>query len=150
MVMKRLVAGIASALLIGALSISPLIANAANYPYTRTANVFTYKENCAKTYSRNNASTGWTGIAPTSYGSSVGYDVSYKEVSYQEFKDYNGWYQLTYKNVNSGTNKVVTTNTNHKIATTTVKRLHTTKMHYGSNSDSKVVEQITIEVVKPD
>ncbi len=127
----------------------PYVVFAASYTVTKSENVRTYTTNIAKTYSRNNASTGWTGTTTTSSGSSAGYDDSYKTAYYYEYKDVDGEYVELYSNTKSGTSEIVKTNINHTVSSKAVRRKHITKLHRGSNSDSSIVEKITITVTKP-
>lgn len=149
MYIKRFLSVFILIMFVSILSVSPLIVEAASYTHNYYENVFTYKVNVPKKYSRNNAAKGWTGTTTTSTGSSYGYDVSYKEAEYREYKDVKGKYVQTFCSCKGDDEEIVKTDIRHEVATTAVKREHVTKIHRGSNSSSSVVEKITINVIKP-
>lgn len=132
------------------LACSPIIVNATTY-YNYTycdKNIYTYRVNKPQKYSRCNAVPGWTGTTTTAKGSELGYDTSYKEATYKEYKESNGNFYVLYSDRATGRGEVVKTNVHHSVDSEAVKRIHTTNIHWASNKSSSVIERITVTVEK--
>lgn len=112
-------------------------------PYRANKDVQTFNARYCGSYANHYAYTQYTGISATK----AGYEDSYKEVQYIQYKENNGSYYRLDGDDKADTSKTLLTD-GIAVSGAVARRTHISKIHYTSESSSSVRETFNAFITK--